>query len=78
MIIGGALIITLIVSAVLLFSATMLTGQDRRDLEPGDGLTTEIGGQWPGTAFGGKYTTKLPCCSFEPEDLEDDQAFHHF
>ena len=78
MVLIGALLLGMLISSVLVVSACMLASQRSRELESGDGFTTEMSGHWSGTTFGGKYTTKVPHCSFEPEDLEDVQVVHHY
>jgi hypothetical protein len=70
----GAFFVAMVVSSALLLSACMLVGRQEREREQANGLALEMSGRWPGSAFGGKYTTRLPRCSFEPEDLEDIQV----
>lgn len=78
MVIIASLLAIMLAASAMVLSACMLAGQQSRQLEQADGTTVELSGRWSGTSFGGKYVTKLPVCSFEPEDLEDVQAVHHF
>jgi len=78
MIVVGALLVVMVISSALVLSACMLAGQHNRKLEPVDGLTLEMSGRWSGTSFGGKYTSRVSCCSFEPEDLEEIQIARRF
>lgn len=78
MVIIGALLLVSFISSALVISACMLYGLRSQEVEQDDRMTMEMSGQWSGTTFGGKYTTKIPRCRFEPEDLEDVQALHHF
>jgi hypothetical protein len=74
----GALLVVMVVSSALVLLACMLASQRNQELERGDGFAVELSGRWSGANFGGKYTTRVPYCSFEPEDLEDARAVHRF
>jgi hypothetical protein len=78
MVIIGALLLVMFLSSSLVLSAFVVAGQRNRQFEMSDGLTVEMSSQWSGMTHGGNYTTSIPHCSFEPEDLEDVQAIHHF
>lgn len=78
MVIVGVLLLVMVISSALVLSACMLAGQQNRELELIGGPTLEMSGRWSGTGFGGKYTTKVPCCSFEPEDLEEARVLRRF
>jgi len=72
----GAFFVALVISAALILSACMLAGRRRWEVEQADRITLEMSGRWSGSTFGGRYTARLPRCSFEPEDLEDIQIGH--
>ena len=78
MILAGTLVVLAIASFAIIVSSCMLSSRYGREEEQHEWLTIEMGGQWPGTTFGGNYTTKVPHCSFEPEDLEDIKAVGRF
>ena len=78
MIIVGTLIALMFISSALVLSACMLSGQRSQEMEPVEGMTMKMSGQWSGTTFGSSYTTKLSHCSFEPEDLEEIQTVRQF
>ncbi len=69
MVIVGALLVVMVISSAMVLSACMLAGRHNQKLEPVDEPTLEMSGRWSGTNFGGKYTTRIPYCSFEPEEL---------
>ena len=78
MIVIGALLLAMVISSFLVVMACMLSSRGNRELEQMDNAALELNGQWSGTSFGGQYTSNVPHCSFEPEDLEDSQAARRF
>lgn len=78
MIIIGALLLVMVISSAVVVFACMLSSQGNRKLDHVDGVAMKMEGRWSGTSFGGQYTTNVPHCSFEPEDLEDFRARRPF
>jgi hypothetical protein len=78
MVVVGALLVIMVISSALVLSACVYSARRSQSSEQADKCMLELSSRWSGTNFGGKYTTTIPHCSFEPEDLEEFQVAHPF
>lgn len=73
----GALFAVMVISSALVLSACMLVGRHDPAFKRANRLSREMNDRRPGATSAGRYSTRIPHCRFEPEDLEEIQVIHH-